>query len=624
MPSTKAWTCASAAARSARSNRCGARSPGRKSWITGQRRAQAVDPGSAAAGGTRRGPRPGQVQSARRLERGRGLGLSAPAPGALQPALRPGLPVDRLRALHAAHGRRRGRARRALVVGRSRRARMRTAPCTRWAPGSSQGNGVMSAVLEGPPHCEPPTPPLRSHLDWLESEAIHILREVAGEAANPVLFFSGGKDSIVLLRLAEKAFRPARFPFPLLHIDTGHNFPEVIAFRDRRAARTGRAPDRALGRGLDAARHGAAALGDRQPQRRAVGDPARGDRRVRLRRLHRRRAPRRGKGARQGAHLLLPRRIRPVGSRRTSGPNSGACTTRACTRASTCACFPISNWTELDVWQYIARERLEVPSIYYAHRRPVVRRNGLLVPVTELTPPRDGEAVEEASVRFRTVGDISCTCPVESDAATVEAIIAETVQVDGDRARRHPHGRPDLGRVHGAAQEGRVFLGHDHAGRTRASPRGARRRGRSIANTHGVLRFITAGSVDDGKSTLIGRLLHDSRAILEDQLAAVAARLAQARQRGNRPVAAHRRPRGRARAGHHHRRRLPLLRHAAAQVHHRRFARPRAVHPQHGDRGLDRGRGGDPGRCAQGHPAADQAPSLPSPTCSASATWSSP
>src|SRR5229473_2634402 len=207
----------------------------------------------------------------------------------------------------------------------------------------------MSAVLRKP-RAERGALPARSHLGWLESEAIFILREVAGECANPVLFFSGGKDSIVLLRLAEKAFRPARFPFPLMHIDTGHNFPEVVAFRDE--------------------------FGQWDPK----------NQRPELWNLYNTRVA-------KGEHMRV---------------------------------FPISNWTELDVWQYLSRERLEVPAIYYAHRRPVVRRNGLLVPVTEITPPRAGETIEELSVRFRTVGDISCTCPVESVAATAAEIIAET------------------------------------------------------------------------------------------------------------------------------------------------------------------------------------------------------
>ena len=285
----------------------------------------------------------------------------------------------------------------------------------------------MSAVLELPRTARAALP-VRSHLDWLESEAIYILREVAAEAANPVLFFSGGKDSLVMLRLAEKAFRPARFPFPLLHIDTGHNFPEVIGFRDRRAAQLG---ERLLVRSVeDSIRRGTVRLRSVTESRNAaqsvtlleaigefgfdacIGGARRDEEKAR--------AKERIFSFRDEWGQWDPKNQRPelwnlYNTRVHKGEHMRV--------------FPISNWTELDVWQYIGRERLEVPEIYYAHRRPVVRRNGLLVPVTDLTPPREGERVEEASVRFRTVGDVSCTCPVESHADTVAAVIAETVQV---------------------------------------------------------------------------------------------------------------------------------------------------------------------------------------------------
>jgi sulfate adenylyltransferase subunit 2 len=264
-----------------------------------------------------------------------------------------------------------------------------------------------------------------SHLDWLESEAIHILRELAGECANPVLFFSGGKDSIVLLRLAEKAFRPARFPFPLLHIDTGHNFEEVIAFRDHRAAELG---ERLLVRSVeDSIARGTVRLRSATDSRNAAQsvtlleainefgfDAAIGGAR---RDEEKARAKERVFSFRDEFGQWDPKNQRPelwnlYNTRVHKGEHMRV--------------FPISNWTELDVWQYIERERLEVPSLYFSHRRPVVRRSGLLVPVTPLTPPRDGETIEQVSVRFRTVGDISCTCPVESDAATVSEILAET------------------------------------------------------------------------------------------------------------------------------------------------------------------------------------------------------
>jgi sulfate adenylyltransferase subunit 2 len=262
------------------------------------------------------------------------------------------------------------------------------------------------------------------HLGWLESEAIHVLREVAGQCQHPALLFSGGKDSLVLLRLAEKAFRPAAFPFPLLHIDTGHNFPEVIAFRDHRAAELG---ERLIVRSVeDSIAKGRVALANPDESRNrhqsvtlldaiaelgfdaCIGGARRDEEKAR--------AKERVFSFRDAFGQWDPKNQRPelwnLYNARV-GPGEHV------------RVFPISNWTELDVWQYIARERLEVPSLYLAHRRRVVRRGAALVPVTALTPPREGESVEQISVRFRTVGDISCTAPVASDAATIEAIVAE-------------------------------------------------------------------------------------------------------------------------------------------------------------------------------------------------------
>ena len=260
----------------------------------------------------------------------------------------------------------------------------------------------------------------RSHLDWLESEAIYILRELAGEAANPVLLFSGGKDSIVLLRLAEKAFRPGRFPFPLMHIDTGHNFGEVIAFRDARAAELG---ERLIVRAVeDSIRRGTVRLYSKEQSRNAAQsvtlleaiaefgfDAAIGGAR---RDEEKARAKERVFSFRDEFGQWDPKNQRPelwdlYNPRVRKGEHVRV--------------FPISNWTELDVWQYIGREQLAVPPIYYAHRRKVVRKNGFLF-IAKLA-----EESEELSVRFRTVGDISCTCPVESVAADVPAIIAETI-----------------------------------------------------------------------------------------------------------------------------------------------------------------------------------------------------
>ena len=269
----------------------------------------------------------------------------------------------------------------------------------------------------------------RSHLDWLEAEAIYILREVAAECARPALLFSGGKDSVVLLRLAEKAFRPGRFPFPLLHIDTGHNFDEVIAFRDARAAELG---ETLLVRSVeDSIKRGSVVLRRETDSRNAaqavtlleaieelqldacIGGARRDEEKAR--------AKERIFSFRDEFGQWDPKAQRPevwniFNTRVHAGENMRV--------------FPISNWTELDVWQYIQREQLALPSIYYTHEREVVRRKGLLVPVTRLTPPREDETVERLQVRFRTVGDISCTCPVASEASTTADIIAETAVTD--------------------------------------------------------------------------------------------------------------------------------------------------------------------------------------------------
>ncbi len=264
------------------------------------------------------------------------------------------------------------------------------------------------------------------HLDWLESEAIHILREVAAECRNPALLFSGGKDSICLLRLAEKAFRPGKFPFPLLHIDTGHNFPEVIAFRDARAAELGERL--VVGHVEESMRKGRVRLRSEDESRNkhqsvtlldtiaehgfdaCIGGARRDEEKAR--------AKERIFSFRDEFGQWDPKNQRPelwslFNTRVHPGENMRV--------------FPISNWTELDVWQYILREKLAVPSIYYAHRREVIRKPGGLLPLSELVQPKPGEMVETLSVRFRTVGDMTCTCPVESTASDAQEIIAETV-----------------------------------------------------------------------------------------------------------------------------------------------------------------------------------------------------
>ena len=264
-----------------------------------------------------------------------------------------------------------------------------------------------------------------SHLDWLESEAIHIMREVAGQCANPVLLFSGGKDSLCLLRIAEKAFRPGRFPFPLMHIDTGHNYPEVINFRDKKANELG---ERLIVASLeDSMKKGTIVLKqDDEPRNKyqsitlleaieehefdcCIGGARRDEEKAR--------AKERIMSFRDEFGQWDPKNQRPelwnlYNAKVHRGENIRA--------------FPISNWTEMDVWQYIEREELELPSIYFAHKRDIVKRSGAIVPITDVTPVRPGEVVENITVRFRTVGDITCTAPVISEADTVEKIIMET------------------------------------------------------------------------------------------------------------------------------------------------------------------------------------------------------
>ena len=267
-----------------------------------------------------------------------------------------------------------------------------------------------------------------THLDWLEAEAIHIMREVAGQCSNPALLFSGGKDSICMLRIAEKAFRPGKFPFPLLHIDTGHNYKEVTDFRDKRAAELG---ERLIVRSVeDSMKRGTVVLKTPTESRNkhqsvtlleaiaefefnaCIGGARRDEEKAR--------AKERIMSFRDEFGQWDPKNQRPelwnlYNARVHKGENIRA--------------FPISNWTEMDVWQYIEREGLELPSIYFAHKRPVVRRGDAIVPITELTPVKPGEQIEELLVRYRTVGDITCTAPVESDADTVEKIVLETATV---------------------------------------------------------------------------------------------------------------------------------------------------------------------------------------------------
>jgi sulfate adenylyltransferase subunit 2 len=263
-----------------------------------------------------------------------------------------------------------------------------------------------------------------SHLEALEAESIHIMREVAAEFQRPVLLFSGGKDSICMLRLAEKAFRPARFPFPLLHIDTGHNFPELLEFRDHRAAELGeklivRTVEDALAKGIARATPGESSRNRLQTPTLLAAleefkfDAALGGAR---RDEEKARAKERVFSFRDAFGQWDPKNQRPelwslFNARLNPGEHMRV--------------FPLSNWTELDIWQYILREKLEIPSIYFAHRREVVRRDGQWLPVSPLLQPKPREEVRTLDVRVRTIGDISCTGCIESNARHVADIITE-------------------------------------------------------------------------------------------------------------------------------------------------------------------------------------------------------
>ena len=264
-----------------------------------------------------------------------------------------------------------------------------------------------------------------SHLDALEAESIFILREVAAECRNAALLFSGGKDSAVALHLARKAYFPEKVGFTLLHVDTEHNYPEVIEFRDRIAEKFGcklvvRSLEDSIKRGTirmkspDEARNPYQSVTLLESIAEFEFDACIGGGR---RDEEKARAKERIFSFRDEFGQWDPKNQRPelwelYNTRVHKGENMRV--------------FPISNWTELDVWQYILREKIELPEIYFAHERDIVRRNGVLVPVTHLTPPKPGETIEKITCRFRTVGDIPCTAPVESTAATIEDIVRET------------------------------------------------------------------------------------------------------------------------------------------------------------------------------------------------------
>ena len=262
------------------------------------------------------------------------------------------------------------------------------------------------------------------HLQHLETEAIHVMREVAGEFERPALLFSGGKDSICLLRLAEKAFRPSELPLPLLNVDTGHHFPELNEFRDRRAKQLGaklivRKVEDAIARGIAHPAPGEISRNKLQiPVLLAAIEEFRFDCCIggARRDEEKSRAKERFFSFRDSFGQWDPKNQRPeiwnlYNGRLNPGDNMRV--------------FPLSNWTETDVWEYIRREKLEVPSIYFSHRRKCVRRGGQWLPVNELAPPRPGEEVRDLVVRVRTIGDIISTGCVESPAGTVDDIIAE-------------------------------------------------------------------------------------------------------------------------------------------------------------------------------------------------------
>jgi sulfate adenylyltransferase subunit 2 len=264
-----------------------------------------------------------------------------------------------------------------------------------------------------------------SHLQTLEAESIHVFREVAAEFERPVLLFSGGKDSIVLLRLAEKAFRPGRFPFPIMHVDTGHNFDEVTEFRDRIAAEIGeRLIVARVQDSIDAGRV-VEETGPRASRNRlqtttlldaieehgfdaAFGGARRDEERAR--------AKERVFSFRDDFGQWDPKAQRPELWSLFNG---------RIRKGEHVRVFPISNWTELDVWQYIANEGLEVPSIYFAHEREVFARDGMLYALNPHIELIDGEVPFEASVRYRTVGDMTCTGAVRSKATTLEQVVTE-------------------------------------------------------------------------------------------------------------------------------------------------------------------------------------------------------
>jgi sulfate adenylyltransferase subunit 2 len=314
----------------------------------------------------------------------------------------------------------------------------------------------MSVATPAPRAARKRARPQLSHLRALESEAIHVMREVAAEFERPVLLFSGGKDSIVLLRLAEKAFRPGPFPFALMHVDTGHNFPEVIEFRDRRIAELGeRLIVASVQESIDAGRV-VEQTGPRASRNQlqtvtlldaiaehgfdaAFGGARRDEERAR--------AKERMFSFRDDFGQWDPKQQRPELWNLYNGRIHKGEHVRV---------FPISNWTELDVWEYIDSERLEVPSIYFAHDRPVFRRDGMIYAWRDGVELIDGEEIFTETVRYRTVGDMTCTGGVRSQAATLSEVVAE---IAATRVTERGETRAD-DRVSEAAMEDRKKAGY--------------------------------------------------------------------------------------------------------------------------------------------------------------------
>lgn len=264
------------------------------------------------------------------------------------------------------------------------------------------------------------------HLDELEAEAAFVLREVAAETQKPALLFSGGKDSAVLLHVALKAFAPEPLPFPLLHVDTGHNFPEVIAFRDQRVAETG--TELIVASVEDSIQAGTVVLDTPESSRNGAQsvtlleaieahgfDALFGG------------ARRDEEKARAKERVVSLRGALGGWNPKAQRPELWRLYNTKLKRGEHVRAFPLSNWTEADIWAYIARENIALPALYFAHEREVVRRDGFLWAVTPLTPLKPMETSERLTVRYRTVGDVTCTCPVESAAASPDAIFRETL-----------------------------------------------------------------------------------------------------------------------------------------------------------------------------------------------------